>query len=89
MTETLPRIAVKNSIPVEVEAGKKYFLCSCGLSQKQPFCDGAHQEFKKSDGTNVMDPVAFEAVESKTIHFCGCKHSKNFPLCDGTHKTLS
>jgi len=28
-------------IPVEVEAGKSYFWCSCGKSESQPFCDGS------------------------------------------------
>ena len=33
---------------VKVEKGKKYAWCSCSLSAKQPFCDGAHSstEFK-------------------------------------------
>ena len=30
-------------IPVEVEAGKDYWWCSCGLSKNQPFCDGSHK----------------------------------------------
>ncbi|MFM8938782.1 MAG: CDGSH iron-sulfur domain-containing protein, partial [Phenylobacterium sp.] len=35
-------VAGKAPIPVEVEAGKAYFWCTCGLSKTQPFCDGAH-----------------------------------------------
>jgi len=35
-------VAGKAPIPVEVEAGKAYFWCTCGLSKNQPFCDGAH-----------------------------------------------
>ena len=26
----------------EVEKDKDYFWCSCGKSEKQPFCDGSH-----------------------------------------------
>ena len=29
---------------VKVEKDKTYFWCSCGVSQKQPFCDGAHKK---------------------------------------------
>jgi CDGSH-type Zn-finger protein len=28
---------------VELEKGKPYFWCTCGLSQKRPFCDGSHK----------------------------------------------
>jgi CDGSH-type Zn-finger protein len=76
-----PTIAQKSPCPVEVEAGKSYYWCSCGKSASQPFCDGSH---KGSDFT----PVKYEATESKTVYFCGCKHSKNGVLCDGSHKTL-
>ena len=38
-----PTIAQKGSYVVEVQEGKKYFWCACGLSQKQPFCDGSHK----------------------------------------------
>jgi CDGSH-type Zn-finger protein len=64
---------------VEVEAGKNYFWCSCGNSEKQPFCDGSH---KGSDFT----PVKFTASESKKVFFCGCKATNAQPLCDGSHK---
>lgn len=76
-----PKISQKSSYPVEVEAGKSYFWCSCGQSANQPFCDGSHK------GTDFT-PVKFEATESKTVYFCGCKHSKNPPLCDDSHAKL-
>lgn len=80
MTDT-PKIAQKAPYPIEVEAGKSYFWCACGQSQKQPFCDGSH---KGSD----FAPTKYEATETKRVFFCGCKHSANAPLCDGSHKTL-
>jgi len=76
-----PTIAQKSPYPVEVEAGKAYFWCSCGKSAKQPFCDGSH---KGSDFT----PVKYEATETKTVYFCGCKHSASPVLCDGSHSKL-
>jgi len=69
-------------LPVEVEAGKNYFWCSCGKSAKQPFCDGSH---KGSEFT----PVKYTAEKDGRVFFCGCKETKNAPLCDGTHKTLT
>ena len=67
--------------PVLVEAHKRYYWCSCGLSQTQPFCDGAHK------GT-PNKPLPYVSKQSKTVHFCECKHSANKPLCDGSHMHL-
>lgn len=78
---TAPKIAQKAPYPVEVEAGKSYFWCSCGRSVNQPFCDGSH---KGSDFT----PVKFEATETKKVFFCGCKHSDAPVTCDGSHNAL-
>jgi CDGSH-type Zn-finger protein len=80
MTERV--VFQKKSMPVEVEAGKTYYWCACGLSARQPFCDGSHGK-----GTDIM-PVAYTAEATGKAFFCGCKHSKKEPLCDGTHKEL-
>lgn len=63
---------------VDVEAGKSYFWCSCGLSANQPFCDGSHK------GSEFV-PVKYQAADSKKVFFCGCKATKAQPLCDGSH----
>lgn len=76
-----PTIAQKAPYPVEVEAGKTYYWCSCGKSKSQPFCDGSH---KGSEFT----PVAFTAEKAETKYFCGCKMSANKPFCDGAHNKL-
>ena len=76
-----PHVAAKSPIPAEVEAGKTYYWCSCGLSVKQPFCDGSHK------GT-AFAPVAFAAEKTETVYFCACKHSKSGVRCDGSHKQL-
>ena len=64
----------------EVEAGKIYYWCACGLSKKQPFCDGSHKE-------TGFTPVKYEASESKKVFFCGCKATGSQPMCDGSHKS--
>lgn len=79
MTE--PVIAQKSPFKVDVEAGKAYFWCACGKSQKQPFCDGSHKG-------SEFSPVKFEATETKSAYFCGCKRTSKAPMCDGTHKSL-
>lgn len=76
-----PNIAQKAPFAVEVEAGKSYWWCACGLSARQPFCDGSHK-------TTAFTPVEYTATATQTVYFCGCKHSASKPLCDGTHKSL-
>ena len=74
-----PATPQKNPYKVRVEKGKIYFWCACGLSQKQPFCDGSH----KKDGK--FKSLKYLASESKEMYFCGCKMSKHQPFCDGSH----
>ena len=76
-----PKIAADSPSEVELEAGKKYAYCTCGLSANQPFCDGAH-------GGTEFKPHVFEAGESKTAYFCRCKQTCNAPYCDGSHNQL-
>ncbi|MEO0400905.1 MAG: CDGSH iron-sulfur domain-containing protein [Pseudomonadota bacterium] len=76
-----PKIAQKAPFPVDVEAGKSYFWCSCGQSANQPFCDGSHKDTE-------FAPVKYTAEDSKKVFFCGCKVSGNAPLCDGSHAKL-
>ncbi len=70
--------AGESAIVVEVEKNKSYFWCSCGLSSKQPFCDGSHKN-------SEFSPVKFIADETKKMFFCTCKQTNNQPFCDGSH----
>ncbi len=36
---------------IKLKAGKRYKICSCGLSQTLPFCDNAHREFNGANNT--------------------------------------
>jgi CDGSH-type Zn-finger protein len=79
---------------VNAEAGKTYAWCACGLSEKQPFCDGTHKRIEPSldaNGETVMPfrslKVHFEKEEE--VWFCMCKQTKTPPYCDGSHKHLA
>ena len=74
-----PVRAADTPFAVNVEQGKDYWWCSCGLSKNQPFCDGSHKP-------TTFTPKKFTAPESKTVYLCGCKSSRNSPFCDGSHK---
>jgi len=75
------QIAGKVPLPVEVEAGKSYWWCACGLSKRQPFCDGSHRP-------TAFVPVEYKAEKDATVWFCACKQTGRPPLCDGTHNKL-
>jgi CDGSH-type Zn-finger protein len=74
-------VAGREPAAVQLEAGKKYAFCACGLSQDQPFCDGSHKG-------SPFKPHLFTAESSEKQWLCMCKRTKNVPYCDGTHKTL-
>ena len=67
---------------VNVVKGKTYFWCSCGLSIKQPHCDGSHKREGK------FKSLKYLAEESKEIYFCGCKTTNRPPFCDQSHSKL-
>jgi CDGSH iron-sulfur domain-containing protein 3 len=71
-----------NPVVVDVQAGKDYWWCACGLSKTQPFCDGSH---KATD----ISPLKYTAQRDDRLWFCTCKKTKNSPLCDGTHNKLN
>lgn len=67
-------------IVVEETPGKKSY-CSCGWSERLPYCDGAH---------NRMDtgctPHKCELEEGGRKAICQCQRSETLPWCDGSHK---
>ena len=75
-----PKIADIKPAVLQLEPGK-YFWCTCGGSQGQPFCDGSHK------GTEFQ-PQLVELTEAKQVALCQCKRTKGQPYCDGTHKDL-
>jgi len=68
---------------VGVNKGKTYYWCGCGMSQKQPFCDGSHKEDKQG-----RKPITYTALADKFISFCTCKKTQLPPICDSSHKKI-
>ena len=79
----VPASPAKCPYKVALTPGKTYFYCTCGLSKKQPFCDGAH---KASDG---YKPLKFVAEKAEG-YLCGCKRNKaeSGVFCDGSHSKI-
>jgi len=69
----------KSPYKVKTQKGKTYYWCTCGISTKQPFCDGSHKKKGK------FKSLKYLADENKEIYFCGCKKTNHAPFCDGSH----
>jgi CDGSH-type Zn-finger protein len=65
-------------IEINVTAGKTYLWCSCGRTNRQPFCDSSH-------AGSGRGPLRYRATGTGPAYFCGCKLTKTPPLCDGSH----
>lgn len=76
-SDGLPLSPRNGPYAVQVEEGRSYRWCSCGLSRTQPWCDDAHE------GTD-FEPIEFVAPISAEFMMCGCKRSDNKPYCFGT-----
>ena len=77
-----PEIGGRKPLAINVEAGKSYWWCACGKSQKQPFCDGSHKG-------SEFSPLEYKAEAAGEIPFCTCKRTGKKPTCDGSHKKLA
>ncbi len=71
-----------NKLPYVVKLARgDYYWCACGLSKRQPYCDGSHR------GT-LHSPLKVAQAEAGEVKLCGCKQSATKPYCDCTHEKL-
>ena len=72
-----PAMPQRGPYVVQVQAGRNYRWCGCGLSRTQPWCDNSHSK-------TCAGPITFTAPITAEYHMCGCKQSENKPYCFGT-----
>jgi len=66
-------------LKASLEAGVKYIYCTCGKSEKFPYCDGAHRGSEDK-------PMPFTVKATTDAWLCGCGKSGRKPYCDGSHQ---
>ncbi len=49
---------------IKVEKGQTYFLCTCALSEKYPFCDGTHR-----NASTDLKSMHYTAQETCTMAY--------------------
>ena len=71
-----PHIAKREPAGLTLEPGT-YWWCACGLSEKQPFCDGHHKgtEFHPHTGTSLGRDHTLYARVPGVVGF-GRRHGK-------------
>jgi CDGSH-type Zn-finger protein len=77
-----PKAAANEPVCVAVAANRNFSWCTCGLSEKQPFCDGRH---KQIDGMPFKS-LRHSFAQEEEVWYCMCKQTKTPPFCDGSHK---
>jgi len=75
-----PKVAQPGPYVIEVTP-RRYAWCACGLSDRDPYCDGSHRDCG-------MKPIIVTIEEPQKVAWCGCKQTQTPPFCDGSHKSL-
>ena len=78
------KIAGTEPVCIAVSAERNYSWCTCGLSEKQPFCDSKHK---------MIEGLPFKSLRHKfekdeEAWYCMCKRTKTPPFCDCSHENL-
>lgn len=77
-------------VRINLEAGKEYHWCACGMSKSQPLCDYTHRRLRERSvykTTPLWRPLKFKVESTGDYWLCDCKQTRNAPYCDGSHRT--
>ena len=53
-----------DKVIIKIKKETKYSICSCGLSDKLPFCDNNHREYNKENDSSYK---SIKIIPSKDI----------------------
>ncbi|KAI8048176.1 hypothetical protein BDF22DRAFT_703837 [Syncephalis plumigaleata] len=71
-----------------LKPGKVYSWCTCGLSRKQPWCDGKSHERTRFKPLEWKVPGFVNGQGQRIYSICNCKYTRQPPYCDGVHYDL-
>ncbi len=67
-------------IRVQETPGRKAY-CTCGWSEKLPYCDGSHNRLETG-----LKSAKVELTEPTELWICQCHRTQTPPFCDGSHE---
>ena len=59
----------KAPIKVNLQEGKRYSFCTCGLSKNIPYCDNAHRAHNEKEGTDYKSIKIFPQADAEVMIF--------------------
>lgn len=57
---------LKKQLFLKLKKGNRYSICSCGISNRLPFCDGGHKKLNQESSSNYKS-VKITASENVEI----------------------
>ena len=60
---------------IKLYKGRKYSICSCGLSKTLPFCDNEHRPYNEKNGTDYKS-IKIIAEETTVVNLNSSKLKK-------------
>jgi len=63
------------AVRVNLKAGKKYAICTCGNSKTMPYCDHSHRDVNEEKGTSYKSVKIYPETDI-TVSFYGANWDK-------------
>jgi len=56
-----------DEIEIHLKSGKKYSICSCGLSKSLPYCDNEHRAYNEKNSTQYKSVKIIPDEDTKLM----------------------
>lgn len=65
MDEEKNKDVVEGALEINLKAGGKCSVCTCGASKHLPYCDNSHRNLNEKEGTNYKSLKIVSSEETK------------------------